>query len=217
VRRLAAGERVDITDGRGTVAECVVTAARQGVLELGVTARRAEPAPQPRVVVVQAIPKGDRGELAVEIMTEVGVDVVVPWQAERCVARWRADRAGKALARWRSAATEAAKQSRRAWFPEVADQASLPEVTGRIRAASLAVLLDSEAPRPLAAVGLPRRGDIVLVIGPEGGISPAEHEALAAAGAISARLGPSVLRTSSAGAVASALVLSGSGRWDEPA
>ena len=214
MRRLAAGERADITDGRGMVAECVVTAARKGVLELAVLTRRMEPPPYPRVVVVQAIPKGDRGEPAVEIMTEVGVDVVVPWGAARCVARWRADRAGKALARWRSAASEAAKQSRRAWFPEITDQASLAEITERIRAASLAVLLYSQAPRPLATVILPSGGDIVLIVGPEGGISPAEHRALAAAGAVSARLGPSVLRTSSAGAVAGALVLSGCGRWD---
>lgn len=214
MRRLAAGERADITDGRGTVAECVVTAARHGVLELAVTARRNEPVPQPRVVVVQAIPKGDRGELAVEIMTEVGVDAVVPWQAERCVARWRPDRAGKAVARWRATATEAAKQSRRAWFPQIADLAGLAEIAGRVRAASLAVLLDSQARRPLTAVNLPGTGDIVLVVGPEGGISPAEHQALTAVGAVSARLGPSVLRTSSAGAVASALVLSGCGRWE---
>src|SRR5215831_11406001 len=115
VRRLSAGERADVTDGAGTVAECVVTGARPGVVELAVLATRAEPAPEPRIVVVQAIPKSDRGELAVEIMTEVGVDAVVAWQAERCVARWRGDRAGKALARWQSTAREAAKQARRGW------------------------------------------------------------------------------------------------------
>jgi 16S rRNA (uracil1498-N3)-methyltransferase len=214
VRRLAAGERVDLTDGRGTVAECVVTGARNGLLDLAVTARRSEPEPRPRIVVVQAIPKGDRGELAVEIMTEVGVDVIVPWQAERCVARWRADRADRALARWRLTATEAAKQSRRAWFPAVSEQASLAEVGTRVRAASLAVLLNPQAPQPLAAVDLPRGGDIVLVVGPEGGISEREQQALTQAGARSVRLGPTVLRASSAGAVAGALVLSRSGRWD---
>ena len=213
VRRLAPGERVDLTDGQGTVAECVVTGARQGILELAVTARRTEPAPDPRIVVVQAIPKGDRGELAVEIMTEVGIDVVVAWPAERCVARWRSDRADKAMARWQVTAREAAKQARRSWFPEVTGPAGTGEIARRVQEASLALLLDPEAPELLSGITLPPSGDIVLIVGPEGGVSPAEQNALAAAGAISARLGPSVLRASSAGAVAGALVLSGSGRW----
>jgi len=195
------------------VAECLVTGARPGILELAVRTRRAEPGPDPRVVVVQAILKGDRGELAVEIMTEVGVDVVVPWPAERCVPRWRADGAEKALARWRVTGREAAKQSRRAWFPEITGAAGTGGIAQRVRAASLALLLDPAAPRPLAGVSMPGGGDIVLVVGPEGGVSPGEQRALAAAGAVSARLGPSVLRASSAGAVAAALVLSSCGRW----
>lgn len=97
VRRLSAGERADVTDGAGTIAECTVTRTGPGVIELAVLTKRTIPAAEPRIVVVQAIPKGDRGELAVEIMTEVGVDEVIAWQAERSVARWRSDRAGKAL------------------------------------------------------------------------------------------------------------------------
>jgi 16S rRNA (uracil1498-N3)-methyltransferase len=213
VRRLAAGERADVTDGRGTVAECVVTGAGRGQLELTVVTRRAEVAPDPRIVVVQAIPKGDRGELAVEIMTEVGVDVVVPWAAERCVARWREERAARALARWRGTAREAAKQARRAWFPEVAEPASTADVAERVGAAGLAILLDPDAPAALGSVLLPCGGEIVLIVGPEGGVSPAESSAMIQAGAVSARLGPSVLRASSAGAVAGAIVLSGCGRW----
>jgi 16S rRNA (uracil1498-N3)-methyltransferase len=213
VRRLAPGERADVTDGRGILAECVVTAASPGLLELAVVTRRAEPAPDPRVVVVQAIPKGDRGELAVEIMTEVGVDVVVPWFAERCVARWRGERADKALERWRATAREAAKQSRRARFPEITAPAATQAVTEMVAAASLAILLDPEAPAALGTVPFPGSGDIVLIVGPEGGVSPAESSVLAQAGAVSARLGPSVLRTSSAGAVAAALALGGCGRW----
>jgi 16S rRNA (uracil1498-N3)-methyltransferase len=213
VRRLAAGERADVTDGRGTVAECVVTGAGRGQLVLTVVTRRAEVAPDPRIVVVQAIPKGDRGELAVEIMTEVGVDVVVPWAAERCVARWREERAARALARWRGTAREAAKQARRAWFPEVAEPASTADVAERVGAAGLAILLDPDAPATLGSVLLPCGGEIVLIVGPEGGVSPAESSAMIQAGAVSARLGPSVLRASSAGAVAGAIVLSGCGRW----
>jgi 16S rRNA (uracil1498-N3)-methyltransferase len=215
VRRLAPGERLDLTDGAGTLAEGRVTAVRPGTVELAVLARRVEPAPEPRLVVIQAIPKGERGELAVETMTEVGVDVIVPWAAERCVAVWRGERAEKGAARWRSTAVAAAKQSRRAWFPEITPMASTAAVAGRVRAARLALLLDPEAPDPLAGLAdsAGPGGEVVLIVGPEGGIAPAEAELLARSGATGARLGPTVLRASTAGAVAAALLLSASGRW----
>jgi 16S rRNA (uracil1498-N3)-methyltransferase len=213
VRRLRPGEQVYLSDGAGSVAQCTVTAVRAGGLELAIISRHSEPAPDPSVTVVQAIPKGDRGELAVELLTEVGADAVVPWAAERCVAQWRGDRADKALARWRSTAVAAAKQSRRAWFPAVTPQAGLAAVGERVGAAALAILLDPGAAARLADVAMPPSGEIVLIVGPEGGISPAEHEALTAAGAIGARLGPTVLRASSAGAVATGIVLSSAGRW----
>jgi 16S rRNA (uracil1498-N3)-methyltransferase len=220
---------VDVTDGAGLMAECVVAAASQGKLDLTVLARRSEPEPRRRILVVQAILKGDRGELAVELMTEVGIDAIVPWAAERCVARWRPDREDRALSRWRSTAREAAKQSRRFRFPEVTAQAQTHQVVDLVTAAGLAVLLDPAATGTLDAVSLPglgeqapsapdaaasrRRDDVVLIVGPEGGISPAESAALTAAGAVPVRLGPSVLRGSTAGAVAGALVLSQCGRW----
>jgi 16S rRNA (uracil1498-N3)-methyltransferase len=213
VRRLAPGERADVTDGAGTTAECVVRSVRPGEVELEVLARRAEPAAEPRIVVVQAIPKGDRAELAVEIMTEVGVDGVVAWQAERCVARWRADRADRSLARWQATAREAAKQARRAWIPEVTGPEDTPAVERRVAAARLAILLDPSAPAALAGISMPDRGEILVIVGPEGGVSPAEAGALAQAGAVAARLGPTVLRASSAGAVAAALILARTPRW----
>ncbi len=213
VRRLAPGELVDITDGEGFVAHCAVIAARPGELDLEVRSRADDPPPGCRVVVVQAIIKGDRGELAVELMTEVGVDVIVPWAAERSVAVWRPDREDKALSRWRSAAREAAKQSRRSWFPEVTGQMTTAGVLGLLKGSSLGLLLDPAACGSLAEAGLPPAGDVVLIVGPEGGVSPAETEALTGAGAVPVRLGPTVLRGSTAGAVAGALVLSQRGRW----
>lgn len=216
VRRLAPGERLDLTDGAGTLAEGRVTAIRPGAVELAVLVRHFEPAPSPRLVVVQAIPKGDRGELAVETMTEVGVDVIVPWAAQRCVAVWRGERADKGVARWRSAAVAAAKQSRRAWLPEITPMAATAAVADRVRGAGLALLLDPEAPEPLARLAASaggQSGEVVLIVGPEGGIAPGESELLATAGATGARLGPTVLRASTAGAVAAALVLSTAGRW----
>ena len=194
VRRLGPGEHVDVTDGAGTVAECVVTRSRDGELELAVLARRAEPPPVPRLTVVQALPKGDRGELAVETMTEVGVDVIVPWAAERCVVQWRGDRGDRALARWRSAALAAAKQSRRAWFPEITDLA------GRDGAARLVAAARPGHParpgrggaagRPRGRAGGPAAGGIVLIVGPEGGVSPAETSLLTGGGRGAGPAGP---------------------------
>ena len=213
VRRLTAGERVDLTDGAGLVAECVVTAARAGALELSVLDRRREPRPDPALVVAQALPKGEHGPLAVDLMTEGGVDVIVPWAAQRCVTRWQGERGGRALARWRAAAREAAKQARRAWLPEVTGPVTTAELACRAESAGLAVLLDPGGPALLSELELPGSGDIMLVVGPEGGISPAEMAELAGAGAVRARLGPAVLRTSSAGLVAATIVASRAGRW----
>lgn len=215
VRRLRPGERVDLTDGAGLIAECEVVAARPGPgqLDLAVLARRTEPEPRCRVTVVQAIIKGDRGERAVELMTEVGVDAIVPWAAERCVARWPAGREDKALARWRSTALQAAKQSRRGRFCQIDEHEQLPGVLRRVGGAALAVMLEPGASAALGGLRLPGAGEIVLIVGPEGGLSEAETTSLASAGAVPARLGPTVLRGSTAGAVAAALVLSASGRW----
>ena len=189
VRRLTAGERADLTDGAGMVAECVVDAARPGELELTVLSRRTEPRPRPQLVVLQAIPKGDRGELAVELLTEVGADVIVPWAAERCVAVWRGERAAKSRARWSSAAEQAAKQSRRIWFPEVTEQADLAAATSRIAAADSAILLDPDAQVPVTGVPLPADGEIVLIVGPEG-----RHRAARGRGIPGGRGGPCAAR-----------------------
>ncbi len=212
VRRLAAGERLDLTDGAGAVAECVVTAVRGGTVELAVRARRDDPAPQPAVAVAQAIPKGDRGPLAVEMLTEAGADAVIAWQAERCVTRWHGDRGERALDRWRATAREAAKQARRSRIPEVSGPAATSGIAGRAAAAALAVLLDPSASQPLATLPLPAAGEILVAVGPEGGISPAETRVLTGAGAVRAHLGPTVLRTSTAGVVAVAILLSRT-RW----
>jgi 16S rRNA (uracil1498-N3)-methyltransferase len=215
VRRLRPGTRADVVDGAGMIAECEVAGTGSGTLELTVLARRVEPPPQPRICVIQALPKGERGELAVETMTEVGVDVIVPWAAERCVAVW-APAGGKAergAARWRRTAQEASKQSRRARFPEVTPLAGTVGAIARIRAAACAVVLDPAAGLSLGALPLPAAGEIVLVVGPEGGLSPAETEAFTGAGAVATHLGPTVLRSSTAGTAAAAVLLSRCGRW----
>jgi 16S rRNA (uracil1498-N3)-methyltransferase len=214
VRRLRAGERVDVTDGLGLLVECVVVSVvGKDVVELEVVGRRSAAAPRPRLVVVQALPKGDRGELAVETMTEVGVDEIVPWAAARCVTQWRGDRGGKALARWRSTAREAGKQARRSWLPEVADLATTAEVASRLAGAACAVVLHEEATTPLTGLKVPVEGEVVVVVGPEGGITPEELAAFERSGGVPALLGPTVLRTSTAGVAAAAVLLAATGRW----
>ncbi|OPG14706.1 16S rRNA (uracil(1498)-N(3))-methyltransferase [Microbispora sp. GKU 823] len=214
VRRLRPGERIDLTDGAGRVAECTVTAAGKDSLTAEVLRRFEVPPPRPRLVVVQGLPKGDRGELAVEMMTEAGVDVIVPWAAARCVTQWKGDRAAKALARWRGTAREAAKQARRFHLPEVTEQATTAAVGSLVSAAALAVVLHEEAAEPLSRLPLPEEpGDIVMVVGPEGGVTEEEIATLREAGATPALLGPTVLRTSTAGVAAAAVLLSRCGRW----
>jgi 16S rRNA (uracil1498-N3)-methyltransferase len=212
VKRIRVGERVALTDGAGSTASGSVTAADKHRLTLTVESARTDEPELPRVVVVQAIPKGDRGELAVEMLTEVGVDVVVPWAAARSVAVWRGDRAAKSLAKWRSTARESAKQARRAWFPEVVEMATTDRVAEMLADASVPVVLHEAASGPLADIPVPGRGEIVIVVGPEGGITEEELTAFAAVGAEPVRLGSSVLRTSTAGVAATAALLART-RW----
>jgi 16S rRNA (uracil1498-N3)-methyltransferase len=213
VRRIRVGEQVDLTDGKGSLATVEVTEVDKERLAGRVLSREDLIPETPRVVVVQAIPKGDRGELAVEMLTEVGVDVIVPWAAERCVSVWRGERAEKSLRKWRSAAREAAKQARRAWFPEVRPMATTPEVAELLHGASVRVVLHESASGPLSHIPVPGRGEIVIVVGPEGGISDAELEAFSAVGAEALRMGSSVLRTSTAGVAAAAALLARTPRW----
>ncbi|MEU5581247.1 16S rRNA (uracil(1498)-N(3))-methyltransferase [Streptomyces huasconensis] len=214
VKRLRAGEDVVLTDGAGRWAHCVVLDTEgKDRLVVRMDPVTEEPEESPRITVVQALPKGDRGELAVETMTETGVDAIVPWAAARCITQWKGERGLKALAKWRATAREAGKQSRRVRFPEVADAASTKQVAALLAGADFAAVLHEEGSAPLATAELPVSGHIVLVVGPEGGVSPDELAAFAEAGAKPYRLGRSVLRTSTAGTAATALLLGRTGRW----
>ncbi|MFE1958037.1 16S rRNA (uracil(1498)-N(3))-methyltransferase [Streptomyces sp. NPDC059479] len=214
VRRLRVGEEIVLTDGAGTGAYGTVAAVEgKDRLDVAVTEVRTEPAPSPGITVVQALPKGDRGELAVETMTETGVDTVVPWQAARCITQWKGERGARALAKWRATAREAGKQSRRLRFPEVTGPMTDKQIAALLADADFAAVLHEEGSEPLATALLPADGRIVLVVGPEGGVSPEELAAFAAAGAKPYRLGRTVLRTSTAGTAATALLLGRTGRW----
>ncbi len=212
VRRLRVGEHLELADGAGVLAGCVVTDVGVGLV-VDVLAVRTVPASAPRLTVVQALPKGDRGELAVELMTELGVDVVVPWAAERSIAKWEGMKAGRNQERWAAHAREAAKQARRSWVPLVEAPVDSAAVAARIRDAAVAIVLHEAATAPLTETALPSAGELVLVVGPEGGVSDKELTQFQEAGARSCRLGPEVLRTSTAGAAALAVLAARLGRW----
>ena len=217
VRRLRAGERLILSDGAGAMARCVVEAVQPGrdaALTLAVEESWTEAPPALRVHVAQALAKGDRGELAVELATEAGADAIVPWRAARSVAKWDdGGRGDKALARWRATARAAAKQARRAHVPDVTEPVGTRELAGLATTMSLVIVLESDVPDRLTDLTLPDTGDILLVVGPEGGITDEELHTLRDAGARAVRLGTTVLRTSTAAAVALGALGALTTRW----
>jgi 16S rRNA (uracil1498-N3)-methyltransferase len=212
VVRLTVGERVRVGDGRGVVVEGEVNAAGPEGLRVRVLARHEVPPQSPELVLVQALPKGERGPLAVELATELGVDRIVPWTASRSITRWRDDRVEKGLAKWRAAARAATKQSRRPRVPEVTEPRTTREVCGLLAEVDLAFVLHEQARRRFAELALPSSGTVAVVVGPEGGLTDGEVLAFRAAGAEPVRLGAEVLRTSTAGAAALAAI-SAKTRW----
>lgn len=221
VRRIRPGEQLMLGDGAGGLAHCVVETADRDGLRARVLDRRQVPAPSPPVTVAQALPKSDRSELAIELATEAGADAFVGWSAARCVARWDGARAEKGLRRWRAVARAAARQSRRAHIPDVSGPLTTPQLTDLVReqvsAGTLVLALHESAHTPLTERAVARAAAVLLLVGPEGGIGDEELAALTGAGAVTARLGPTVLRTSTAAAVALGALGVLTARWAEAA
>ena len=206
VARARVGERLSIGNGRGLIVSGTVRALDP--FELFVDEFHDEPPASPQLWLVQALAKGDRDELAVQAATELGVTGVVPWAAERSVTRWDGLKLDKGRARWQSIVREASKQAIRAWVPEVE-----PLVTTAAIVGDVVLVLDPTAPVALTSVALPEQGRIALVVGPEGGISPRELALLEQRGATRVRLGAEILRTSTAGPAAIAVLNARLGRW----
>lgn len=211
VKRIVPGERVMLIDGHGTARTCQVTAV-SGRDRMDVVVESVEEIPpaNPRVTIVQAIPKSERSELTVDLLTQAGADRIVAWQSQRTIAKW-AGKEAKSLAKWQAAAEAAAKQSRRATIPEVVGVVDTAGVDKLIADADLAIILHEEASKPFRELNF--TGDVVVIIGPEGGVSPEEIHRFTAAGAHTVKLGPEVLRTASAGMVALAAIGVLSDRW----
>jgi 16S rRNA (uracil1498-N3)-methyltransferase len=218
VRRIRPGELLDLGDGAGAMAHCVTEDVGKGTLSARVLDRwTVEPA-APKVTVVQALPKSDRSELAIELATEAGADAFVAWQAARCVARWDTGRADKGLRRWRAVARAAARQSRRPHIPSVTGVVTTAELIAAVRDAvavhTTVLALHESATELLTKLPLAQADSLMLVVGPEGGLADDEVTALTDAGATAVRMGPTVLRTSTAAAVALGALGALTGRWD---
>jgi 16S rRNA (uracil1498-N3)-methyltransferase len=200
VARGRIGERISIADGSGFAVRGPVVATAPGEVTIEVEEARHDPEPEPRLWLAQALAKGDRDELAVQAATELGVSGVIPWQAERSVSRWEGQKAARGRERWAAIVREAAKQSIRSRVPEVLPLgAALP---------GLVLVLEPGAELALTGIELPATGDLTLVVGPEGGLAARE---LALGTPV--RLGAEVLRTSTAGPAALAVLNARLGRW----
>jgi 16S rRNA (uracil1498-N3)-methyltransferase len=217
VRRIRTGEEIDLGDGAGTLAHCVVEETGKGRLSARVLERHVVATPRPHVTIVQALPKSDRSELAVELATEAGADAFIAWQSARCVARWDGPKADKGLRRWDAVARSAARQSRRSYIPSVDGVVSTAELTRRVTdavaAGTLVLALHESATEPITELALAQSDSLMLIVGPEGGIADEEIAALNGAGALAVRLGPTVLRTSTAAAVALGAIGALTSRW----
>ena len=211
VKRMREGEVIHLCDGQGTRAIASVVKVHKNSLDLSIDQFTFEEAPEPRFVVVQALAKGERAELAVEMLTEVGADAIIPWRAEHSIGKW--DSVEKGLEKWRRTSRESAKQSRRAWIPEISNLKSTAEVCELMSQAQSVFVLHESADQALAACAIREQGTIMIVVGPEGGISPDELAALSSAGARVVHMGASVMRTSTAGAIAVGGLLMRSQRW----
>lgn len=214
VRRIRIGEMVDVVDGHGTRIRGEVTHTGRSDVTIAVHARSVEPEAAVRITLVQALGKGGRDEAAIEAATEVGLDGVIAWESDRSVSQWRGEKQAKGLARWDSIVTAAMKQSRRSHKPEVRGYARGADLVELLPTGAHVLVLHEQAQTPLTAVDLPGEGEIVLVVGPEGGLTEEEVAALTGKpDSAAVLLGPEVVRTSTAGPAAIAVLNSRLGRW----
>lgn len=212
VRRVRVGEQVTVGDGLGAWVSGEVSSVAPKQVDITLGERQHITEDAPRLILVQALAKGDRDERAVEAATELGVSAIVPWQASRSVSRWDAAKVAKGVARWQSIAREASKQAHRAWVPVVETPVTSAQLSARAETATI-VVLEPSAKTALTALDIPADRDVLLVVGPEGGITQEELDALEAKGALLARMGTTVLRTSTAGPAALAALSVVLGRW----
>jgi 16S rRNA (uracil1498-N3)-methyltransferase len=213
VRRMNVGESIAVSDGAGLKVRGKVAKVLKDTLEVLVESVDALNPPSTKLVLVQALAKGDRDELAIQACTELGVFEVIPWQADRSISIWKAEKKQKGQTRWQTIVTEAAKQSLRAFVPRVSEVLDSAELVQMLRGFDQVMILDPEAGNSITELNAPPIGSVAIVVGPEGGISEAELSAFAEAGFSSVHLGSGVLRTSTAGMAAISYLQAKLGDW----
>jgi 16S rRNA (uracil1498-N3)-methyltransferase len=213
VRRLQVGEAISVSDGQGNKARGKVSQLSKDYLELNVESVESIERPKPQLILVQALAKGDRDELAVQACTELGIQTVIPWQSERSVSIWKPEKQDKHRLRWQTIATEAAKQSLRPFIPEVEKALGTSELVERLKQFDLTLVLDPTSSTSLTRVPLSGHQSIAIVVGPEGGISPEELRQFGSAGLSLVGLGSGILRTSTAGVAVVSYLQATLGNW----
>lgn len=212
VRRTNIGEKIFVTDGDGLVVEALVTKIGPGNrLEAQVLNKQNQINQSPIICVAQAIAKGDRADLSIELLTEVGVDQIIPWQANRCISKLE-DKSDKLIQKWQNTSRESTKQSRRAFVPQILDLVTTSQLVNLFNNYEKVVILDPDSDNKFIDTVKSVTRNVLLVIGPEGGIDDSEMQSFKVANANFASLGNSILRTSSAGAISSAILLANT-KW----
>ena len=213
VRRMTIGESISVSDGSGVKIRGKVTKVKKETLEISIESIEELFAPKSQLVLVQALAKGDRDELAIQACTELGLFGVIPWQADRSISIWKAEKKQKGQARWQSIVTEAAKQSLRAFIPRVEQVLDSQELISALEVFDQVLILEPEADKSITEINPPAEGKVAIVVGPEGGISEQELESFRQSGFSSVRLGRGVLRTSTAGMAAVSYLQAKLGDW----
>ena len=212
VLRINIGEEILISDGAGNWVRASVENIEKKTFAAKVLERGFQQEKSPRLIVVQGLPKSDRVKDAIEILVESGVDLIIPWQADRSISKWQKD----SLDKWKNAAVAATKQSRRFRKPEIIDGLSLSQLLEIESENSAILVMHESAETKLSQVVTSKFADmseIIIVIGPEGGISESELELLQSVGAHIVGLGPEVFRSAHAGGAALSAVSALIGRW----
>ena len=214
VRRMRVGEGIQLSDGKGMRVRGEVSSLGNSSLTVSIDSVVHETKPDMKLTIVQALAKGDRDELSIQAATELGCWAVVPWQAERSISKWEGAKIAKSVERWQTIVSEAAKQSLRVFEPVVAQPVGTKQLVANVKNYDLVLVLDPTSDIGLGNIDLSEnQKTVAIIVGPEGGISELELEALEDSGAVRVHLGAPILRTSTAGVAAIAVLQAKLGLW----
>jgi 16S rRNA (uracil1498-N3)-methyltransferase len=195
VLRMQAGDEFMLSDGKGSWSQVVAQEVKKKSMQVRIMDSGFQAPLATTITVVQAIPKGDRAKEAIELLTEAGVDRIVPWASARSI--------GKGSEKFAVTAREASKQSRRFRIPEVTELATTAQICEAIKISDLAIAFHESATTKLSdQISSHNVEHLLIIIGPEGGLTDEEISAFTQAGAKVALMGRPILRSAHAGIAA---------------